>query len=212
MRLVAGAAALLAGCLPAAAPVSAPASAPAFRPEVFFDGPTHGDPVLSVRTKGAQRLRVESIGTAQPDGSFRLDQHIAFPDGRTADRTWTMTPLGGGRYAATLTPDALGPVDIRTEGNRMHIRYRMGRMTTMAQTLTLRPGGQVADNEATVRIAGIPVARLVEVIARGRRTPQAASRPVQTVPATPSPGEAFPFVPSGTPDPRRVEQEDRVRR
>ncbi len=157
---------LLAGCLPASAPIPVQASEPAFRPEVFFAGPSHGDPDVSIRTKGTQRLRVESRGAAQPDGSFRLDQHITYPGGRAEDRTWTMTALGGGRYAATLTPDARGPVDVRAEGNRFSIRYRMSRTTTMEQTITLRPGGQVADNVATVRMMGMPVARITEVITR----------------------------------------------
>ena len=158
---------LLAGCLPASAPLPAPASEPAFRPEVFFAGPSHGDPVLTIRTKRPQQLHVRSYGAAQPDGSFRLDQRITYPDGRAESRTWTMTALGGGRYAATLTPDARGPVDVRAEGNRFTIRYRMGRATTMEQTITLRPGGQAADNVATVRMLGLPVARLREVITRG---------------------------------------------
>lgn len=160
------AAVLLSGCLPASAPIPGQASEPAFRPEVFFAGPSHGDPVLSIRTKADQQLHVQSVGAAQPDGSFRLDQHITYPDGRAEDRTWVMTPLGGGRYATTLTPDASGPVDVRAEGNRFTIRYHMSRMTTMDQTITLRPGGQVADNVATVRMMGMPVARITEVITR----------------------------------------------
>ena len=160
------AAVLLSGCLPASAPIPAAAPEPLFRPEVFFAGRSHGDPVLSIRMKGTQQLHVESRGASQADGTFRLDQHVTYPDGRAENRTWTMTPLGGGRYAVTLTPDARGPVDVRAEGNRFRIRYRMSRTMTMEQTITLRPGGQEADNVATVRMVGIPVARITEVITR----------------------------------------------
>ena len=155
-----------AGCLPAAAPLPEGAGAPAFRPEVFFAGRSHGDPVVAIRTRGSQQLRVESVGAAGADGAFHLDQTIAYPGGRTETRRWTMRPLPGGRYATTLTPDARGPVEVWTEGPRLRIRYRMGRTTTMDQTLALRAGGQVADNVATVRMMGMPIARITETITR----------------------------------------------
>jgi hypothetical protein len=136
---------------------------------VFFAGRSTGDPVVAIRTRGAQRLRVESVGALGADGVFRLDQTISYPDGHTAVRTWTMRPGGAGRYTATLTPDARGPVEVWTEGPRLRIRYRMGRTTTMDQTLALRPGGQVADNVATVRMMGIPIARITETITRDAR-------------------------------------------
>ena len=158
---------LLAGCIPSAGPLTPAAAEPVFRPEVFFAGPSHGDPILKIRTKAPQQLHVQSRGTPQADGTFRLDQTITRPDGHADERTWIMQALGGGRYSATLTPDASGSVEAYAEGNRFHIHYRMGRFTTMDQTLSLHPGGQVADNVATVRALGIPIARLTETIARG---------------------------------------------
>lgn len=137
-----------------------------FRPEVFFAGPSHGDPVLKVRTKAPQQLHVESRGEAQPDGTFRLDQTVTHPDGRADERTWIMRPLGGGRYAATLTPDASGLVEAEVDGNTFRIRYPMGGGLQMEQQIVLREGGQVADNVATVRMMGIPIARLTETITR----------------------------------------------
>ena len=78
-----------------------------------------------------------------------------------------MERLEDGRYAASLTPDATGPVEARAEGNRFHIRYPMSGGLRMDQTLSLHAGGQVADNVATVRWLGlVPVARLVETITR----------------------------------------------
>ncbi len=158
---------LIAGCMPGSAPLTPLAPAPVFRPEAFFDGPSHGDPVLKIRTKAPQQLHVRSTGTPQADGTFRLEQAISYPDGHANTRTWIMQPLGGGRYSATLTPDATGPVEAYTEGNRFHIRYPMGRMTTMEQTLALHADGQVADNVATVRILGVVIARITETITRG---------------------------------------------
>lgn len=160
------AALLLAGCLPAPASVPDPLSEPAFRPEVFFAGRSHGEPVVAIRTKGRQTLRVESVGAATLDGAFRLDQTITYPDGHADRRTWTMRALGGGRYAATLTPDATGPVEAEAVGNTFRIRYPMRGGLRMEQTLVLRPGGQVADNVATVRWGGMPIARITEAIAR----------------------------------------------
>lgn len=158
---------LVCGCLPTTAPLPEPRAEPAFRPEVFFAGRSSGDPILAIRTKSPQNLRVESFGETQPDGTFRLDQTITYPDGHDETRTWVMTPLGDGRYSATLTPDATGAVEVTADGNRLHIRYPMSGGLRMDQTLALRPDGQVADNVATVRWMGMmPVARLVETITR----------------------------------------------
>ncbi len=167
LALLVVATALVAGCMPGAAPITPQADTPVFRPEVFFDGPSHGNPVLKIRMKAPQQLHVRSTGTPQADSTFRLDQTISYPDGHAVERTWIMQALGGGRYSSTLTPDATGPVEAYTEGNRFHIRYPMGRTTTMEQTLSLHPDGQVADNVATVRMGGMVVARITETITRG---------------------------------------------
>ncbi|HEX8385393.1 MAG TPA: DUF3833 family protein [Rubricoccaceae bacterium] len=157
--------ALLAGCLPASAPLPAPVAAPAFRPEAFFSGRTEGRGTLVVRGVAPRGLRVESRGAPAPDGTFRLDQTITFEDGRVQTRTWAMRALGGGRYTSTLT-DAAGEVSAEAVGNAFHIRYRMRAGAVMEQWITLRPGGQTADNVATVRVLGVPWARLTEEITR----------------------------------------------
>ena len=161
------AALVFAGCLPASVPVAEPQPEPAFRPEVFFAGPSRGEPVVAIRTKGRQTLSVRSVGTAEPDGGFRLDQTITYPDGHADERSWRMRALGGGRYATTLTPDATGPVEAEAVGNTFRIRYPMRGGLSMEQMLVLRQGGQAADNVATVRWGGIPIARITEVIVRG---------------------------------------------
>ena len=173
--LVAFAIALLSvgGCL-AGHPRLTASDAPVFWPEVFFDGPSHGTGTLRIRGRGSRPVHVVSQGQRQPDGRFRLEQTITIGDDAPHTRTWTMQRDADGHVAATLT-DARGPVHVTVRGAELRIRYRMGAVTTMSQRLVLRPGGQSAlsqrptvVNLATVRMLGVPVARLEEVIRRGQ--------------------------------------------
>ena len=160
------AATVLSGCLTVHPPEAARTVVPAFRPEVFFDGQTWGEGTLKIRGRAAQTVHVESRGQAEP-GGFRLDQTIRIGDEPPRERTWHMRPAGPGRYTSELT-DADGEVTAVVEGNRLTIRYPMRRhIVTMEQRLTLAPGGQSAQNLATVRMLGVPWARLVETITRG---------------------------------------------
>lgn len=154
------------GCL-TAHPRTGPAPpAPEFRPEVFFEGRTRGIGTLDVRGGAPELIRVESYGRAAPDGAFRLDQTITRADGSTSTRTWTMRRTDATRYAATLT-DAEGEVSAEVRGSELLIRYRMGwPSVVMHQRLVLQPGGQTALNLATVRVLGVPWARLNEQIHR----------------------------------------------
>ena len=157
--------ALLAGCLAAHPPAEPVPAAPPFDPFAFFEGPTRGLGTLHVRGRASEIVRVEGFGEALSDGTFRLVQTVMRGDGEPSRRTWTLRRTAPGRYAGTLT-DAAGEVSAEAEGSRLRIRYRMGPATTMAQTLTLQPGGRVALNLATVRVLGVPVARLNEQIRR----------------------------------------------
>lgn len=152
-------------------------AAPPFRPEVFFDGRTEGLGTLRVRAGGAEVVRVESVGAAQEDGAFRLDQIVTRGDGEPTTRTWLLRLTSPTTYTGTLT-DASGEVRAEVDGSVLRIRYPMGTATTMRQTLYLQPGGDVALNLATVSVLGVPVARLEEQIRR-----VGPPRP-----ATPSPG------------------------
>lgn len=155
----------LAGCLtthPTAAPTS---PGPPFRVEAFFEGPTRGEGTLQIRGRAPQAVRVQSSGRAEGD-AFRLDQTITIGEEPPVTRTWHLRPDAAGRYTATLT-DADGPVVARTEGNVLFIRYALRRpFMTMEQRLTLAPDGHSAQNLATVRVFGIPWARLTERIER----------------------------------------------
>ena len=83
---------LLAGCLSTHPRMGPPAPEPVFRPEVFFLGRTQGVGTLKVRTKSTKEVRVESLGTPQADGTFRLDQTITMDGERTETRIWVMRP------------------------------------------------------------------------------------------------------------------------
>ncbi len=154
------------GCLAMHPQTGPPPVAPPLRPEVFFDGHTQGLGTLRVRGRTPEEVRVESYGEAQPDSTFRLDQTITHPDGRTETRTWIMRRVDATHYTATLT-DAEGEVGAEVQGNELFIRYRIGwPAITMRQHLILQPDGKTALNLSTVRVLGIPWARLNEQIRR----------------------------------------------
>lgn len=142
---------------------------PAARPGAMLSGVLCGQAVLT-KPGGAvaDRMVVTSRGRAAADGLV-LDQVIAFADGRTAARRWSVQPDGPDSYRGTLTGDeavaASGDVRIRVAGDSLAIRYPVAGvpLARMHQVLTLRADGKI-DNEGTVSILGIPVRRLTEVI------------------------------------------------
>lgn len=155
-----GAALGLGGCLPG---VDLPpaAAAPAFDPVAFFAGPTRGSGTLTTLTGGRKAISVTSVGTPAPDGSLVLRQDITTEGDGTRQRTWTIHPLGGGRYTGTLT-EAVGPVTAEVVGNRMTIRYKT-KDYRVRQTLVLGADGRVANRLDVVKW-GLNVARLGETI------------------------------------------------
>ena len=154
------------GCIATHPRTGPPPPAPPFYPEVFFEGHTRGLGTLDVRGKAPEVVRVEGFGEAEPDGTFRLDQTVTHADGRSEARTWRMRRLDTTHYTATLT-DAEGEVTAEVVGSELFIRYRIGSPSvTMRQHLILEPGGQRALNLSTVRVLGIPWARLNEQIQR----------------------------------------------
>ncbi len=156
----------LSGCLGGFRVAETPASAPAFRPERFFDGATHGEGVLAVRGKADRPFTVSGAGHTESDGTFVLDQTIRYADGAVETRSFRVRPLDEHEYTGTLT-GASGPVSARAEGNGFHVRYTVRRpAVTMEQWIYLQPDGRTALNRATVRVLGIPVARLSETISR----------------------------------------------
>ena len=167
VSFLAALAALVGGCLPALPDMEAE-PAPRFDVEAFFLGETAGLGTLWIRTRGAQTVRVSSVGTAEGD-ALRLRQSVRRGDGPATEREWTFRPVGDGRYTGTLT-EARGPVSAWVEGNRLEIRYRTGRFTAVRQSLALQPGGRLALNHLRVSVLGVPVAKLEEQIRRVERS------------------------------------------
>lgn len=171
---------LLGGCLTAYPRVEAPTApraAPeaALSPEAFFLGETTGRGTLTLRGGRPQIVRVRSTGTPT-DSGFVLRQTIHIGDDAPRERAWTLTRTGPASWTGTLT-DARGPVRVTASGGRMEIRYKMGRATTMTQELTLQPDGRTLLNLSTVRVLGVPWARLVEWIRRAGPLPPAEGSP-----------------------------------
>ena len=139
---------------------------PRVRPGALFGGATCGAGVLTHADGTTPRpFTVESRGAPAGEGLI-LDQTIRFDDGEVRERRWTLQPDGARTYRGTLT-EASGDVRAQVGGNRLTLSYPLagvplGRMT---QVLTLRADGGV-DNVGTARVAGVPVRRLREEIAR----------------------------------------------
>ena len=135
-------------------------------PEVFFGSEALGRGVL-VRRNGsiARGFEVKSTGRESARGDFVLDQTIRFDDGEVQTRRWTLTKTSAHRYRGTLT-DASGPVRATTDHSVLSLSYRLAGvpLARVQQVLYLQPGGQTIINEGTVRILGIRVRRLHEVI------------------------------------------------
>jgi hypothetical protein len=154
---------VLAGCLPALPHVE-PEAEPRFDPVAFFSGRTVGLGVLDIRAKSPVVIRVESVGTPTGDG-IALRQTIRRGDGSPTERTWTLRRTGPDAFAGSLT-EAEGPVEATVAGNTLRVRYRTGRWTSVVQDLVLQPGGGLVLNVMTVRVLGVPMARLTEQIRR----------------------------------------------
>ena len=158
----------LSGCLTARPVKDFASQAPEMSPEAFFSGSAHSWGVLETAGGAPSKIfHVASHGQAQPDGSFRLDQTIAFEGESPKARTWILQRRGAHDYVASLT-DASGEVVGEAYGPLFHLRYPMKSPpgATMEQWMYLQPDGRTLMNEAAIRLAGVGVARLSELISR----------------------------------------------
>ena len=158
---------LLSGCLGSQPPLGDASPTPVFDPAEFFVGRSSGVGTVTIRASGTDSVRVESVGTRQPDGSVRLEQTIQRGDDDPYDRVWTLRQQTPTEWTGALT-EAEGPVTATVDGNELRIRYKTGATTTVRQRLLLQPGGDVALNRLTVYVLGVPVARLAERIEKAR--------------------------------------------
>lgn len=145
--------------------VTSPLPSPVFDPAVFFAGATHGTGSLKVMASKRAAVDVEGHGKVDGTGVLTLDQIVRQGGKPLTKRRWTFRPLGGGRYAGTLS-DAAGPVAGNVSGNRLHLHFRMKGGIVADQLIDLAPDGQSAHNRMSFRKLGIVVARLDETIRR----------------------------------------------
>jgi hypothetical protein len=136
---------------------------PVFDVAAFFAGRTHGDATLKIIFKDPEPVRVEGLGRATADGALILDQVVTRGARPPEKRQWRFRPLGGNRFAGTLT-DATGPVAGEVQGNMLHLRYRMKDGVTAEQWIYLQPGGRTALNRMRLTKLGLTVGHLEETI------------------------------------------------
>lgn len=156
---------LVAGCLGGFRAAETTGPAPSFRPEEFFAGTTRGEGTIDKRFGADRSFSVTGDGRQDSDGTFVLDQTITYADGAIERRSFRLRRVNASEYTGTLT-GVSGPVRARVDGSTFHVRYRMKRGMTMEQWIYLQPDGRTAINRATVRMLGVAVARLSEIISR----------------------------------------------
>lgn len=156
---MAGLAVLLGAIAPAQQGVPASAA-----PDRALLGRSEGDGTLSFLLGQERRFHVESNGVVEA-GWFRLDQAVTFADRPTRTRTWRLREDRPGHYAGTLS-DAAGPVSAETRGRRLLLRYRVGGLLVMHQTLELMADDRTIDNVGRITLLGVTVGRLRETIRR----------------------------------------------
>ena len=151
----------LGAALSAVAFIASPASA-AFNPVDFFRGRTHGDGTLKIIFQATKTMSVDSVGTAEKDGSLLLKQIIHEPGKPARTRYWRMRQTGPHSFAGTLT-DAAGPVRVDVDGDRVRIRYTAKDNLNFDQVLT-PAGPEEVRNTMKVKRFGFTVAHFNEVI------------------------------------------------
>lgn len=168
LKLAAPALALaLTGCMSPIPIAAFEAGRPELRPERFFMGETRGNGVLQTAGgRPSRTFQVVSRGRPAAGGGILVEQEISWNNGEVDRRSWTMRPVGPGRYEGRLS-DAAGPVTAEARGNALRLRYLLRDPgVRMEQWLYLQPDGRTVLNEGTVRAFGIVVARLSEQIVR----------------------------------------------
>jgi hypothetical protein len=151
---------LLAAALMAVA-APAPAQLP-FDPVAFFEGRTRGTGELRQVLKSPKRVTVDSVGTAQRDGTLVLRQRVEVEGDKPRERVWRLKRSGPRSFSGTLS-DARGPVTAVVDGRAIHIRYRTTDGLNVQQWLT-PAGDRAINNRMTFSKFGITVARLTERI------------------------------------------------
>ncbi|CAN5751753.1 hypothetical protein BH23GEM8_BH23GEM8_18360 [soil metagenome] len=136
-----------------------------FTPQNGFGGESEGNGSLKFLFGKPRPFHVESRGSEQSDGTFRLEQRVTFQGKPPKDRVWILTTVSPNHYSGRLS-DAAGRVTGSTSGPRLSLRYRVNVLLVMHQELELLPDGKTIGNVGTITLLGIPVGRLHETITR----------------------------------------------
>ncbi|HYW16346.1 MAG TPA: DUF3833 domain-containing protein [Allosphingosinicella sp.] len=139
-----------------------PAGPAPFDPIAFFTGVTNGEGSLDTLIASPVPVTVSSLGLRE-HGGLKLIQRITEGDKPLRVRTWTMKPVGRGRYTGTLT-DAEGPVSILVDGPRADIAYVTPSGLRIRQQLALQSDGVTVLNRLTAHKYGVRLALLDETI------------------------------------------------
>ena len=127
---------------------------------VFFAGKSRADNVMKVALHGPKKLIVESVGGRNKEGEFVLIDTVHEEDKPVRSRTWVMRSVGPNHFTGVLS-DAVGPVDVVTQGNSATIRYTMkdGNLR-IVQQLQLQGDGRTLANHVIAKKFGLTVARV----------------------------------------------------
>jgi len=134
-----------------------------FTPNAGFAGESEGNGSLQLLLGKPRPFHVQSRGSEQADGTFRLEQTISFEGEPARERVWVISTVSPNRYSASLS-DAAGPVTGTTSGPHLSLRYRVKGPLVMHQELELMPDGKTIDNVGTITLLGIAVGHLRETI------------------------------------------------
>jgi hypothetical protein len=154
MRAQAGAILLLCAASASAAP-----DKPKLDMLAFFSGRTHAENVMKVVLKKPVPLIVDSVGGKGDRGDFVLIDNVREGDKPVRQRKWIMRQAGPGHFIGSLT-DAVGPVDVKLDGDTATIRYSMKGGLKIEQELTLQPGGKALSNRVVAKKLGMKFARV----------------------------------------------------
>jgi hypothetical protein len=136
-----------------------------FTPRNGFSGKSEGNGTLRLMFGKPREFNVISFGKGQSDGSCRLDHTITFQGKPPQKRFWILKDANNNNYSATLS-DASGQVKGITTGSRLSLKYRVKGPLMMHQELELSADGKTIDNIGVIKLLGIPIGRLYEVITR----------------------------------------------
>lgn len=141
------------------------AASPVFDPLIFFSGRTEGRGNLKKILSSPIPLIVHGRGAIDDEGVLVLGQEVLEGEKPARNRSWRIHHMGENLYGGSLS-DAVGPVQISVEGNRMHISFTMDGGFPVDQYLFLAADGQSAKNIMIVNKLGIRVAVLEEEIVK----------------------------------------------